>query len=347
MVTGEADTGESHFGVTTSAYVASDAGEDAVAAAEAIVFVPLCGGRGRIKRMALAEDAIGARAAQLEDMSQLIADQSMELDGVIELHERLEAKTEECESLAEKLAELEARMGIQSEELDAVRAEDKSTKDKSDELAELRENLATQTALSRTQCEEITVLKRQLEDLTHRASRDAETGAEERAAIVKREAAARARLEEDLRLDFDSRVSVKDATISDLHEEVRLAKEECGTLRRRAEDAAIKLRSSESQLAATTLAKSSLEVSFAETTSYLNDTRKALETLQMEMEDKIAAHRTRAREAAASEAAAKAALEAETERASKETSEANKRCEEGEFLSFNACMGNWNDVVFF
>ena len=77
----------------------------------------------------------------------------MELDGVIELHERLEAKTEECESLAEKLAELEARMGIQSEELDAVRAEDtsKSTNDKSDELAELRENLATQTALSRTQ----------------------------------------------------------------------------------------------------------------------------------------------------------------------------------------------------
>ena len=57
--------------------------------------------------------------AQLEDMSRLIADQSMELDGVIELHERLEAKTEECESLAEKLAELEARMGIQSEELAA------------------------------------------------------------------------------------------------------------------------------------------------------------------------------------------------------------------------------------
>lgn len=115
----------------------------------------------------------------------------MELDGVIELHERLEAKTEECESLAEKLAELEARMGIQSEELDAVRAEDKSTNDKSDELAELRENLATQTALSlsRTQCEEITVLKRQLEDLTHRTSRDAETGAEERAVLVKREAA--------------------------------------------------------------------------------------------------------------------------------------------------------------
>ena len=129
--------------------------------------------------------------AQLEDMSRLIADQSMELDGVIELHERLEAKTEECESLAEKLAELEARMGIQSEELDAVRAEDtsKSTNDKSDELAELRENLATQTALSRTQCEEITVLKRQLEDLTHRTSRDAETGAEERAVLVKREAA--------------------------------------------------------------------------------------------------------------------------------------------------------------
>ena len=206
---------------------------------------------------------------------------------------------------------------------------------------------ATQTALSRTQCEEITVLKRQLEDLTHRASRDAETGAEERAAIVKREAAARARLEEDLRLDFDSRVSVKDDTISDLHEEVRLAKEECGSLRRRAEDAATKLRTSESKLAATALAKSSLEVSFAESTSYLNDTRKALATLQAEMEDKIAAHRTRAREAAASEAAAKAALEAETERASKETSEANKRCEEGEFLSFNACMGNWNDVVFF
>ena len=160
---------------------------------------------------------------------------------------------------------------------------------------------------------------------------------------------ARARLEEDLRLDFDSRVSVKDDTISDLHEEVRLAKEECCTLRRRAEDAAIKLRSSESQLAATTLAKSSLEVSFAETTSYLNDTRKALETLQMEMEDKIAAHRTRAREAAASEAAARAALEAETELASKETSEANKRCEEGEFLYFNACTctGNWTDVVFF
>jgi hypothetical protein len=45
--------------------VASDAGEDAVAAAEAIVFVPLCGGRGRIKRVALAEDAIGARAAQV------------------------------------------------------------------------------------------------------------------------------------------------------------------------------------------------------------------------------------------------------------------------------------------
>ena len=65
LVTGEADTGESHFGVTTSAYVASDAGEDAVAAAEAIVFVPLCGGRGRIKRVALAEDAIGARAAQV------------------------------------------------------------------------------------------------------------------------------------------------------------------------------------------------------------------------------------------------------------------------------------------
>ena len=64
LVTGEADTGESHFGVT-SAYVASDAGEDAVAAAEAIVFVPLCGGRGRIKRVALAEDAIGARAAQV------------------------------------------------------------------------------------------------------------------------------------------------------------------------------------------------------------------------------------------------------------------------------------------
>jgi hypothetical protein len=129
--------------------------------------------------------------AQLEDMSRLIADQSMELDGVIELHERLEAKTEECESLAEKLAALEARMGIQSEELDAVRAEDtsKSTNDKSDELAELRENLATQTALSRTQCEEITVLKRQLEDLTHRTSRDAETGAEERAVLVKREAA--------------------------------------------------------------------------------------------------------------------------------------------------------------
>ena len=127
--------------------------------------------------------------AQLEDMSRLIADQSMELDGVIELHERLEAKTEECESLAEKLAELEARMGIQSEELYAVRAEDKSTNDKSDELAELRENLATQTALSRTQCEEITVLKRQLEDLTHRTSRDAETGAEERAVLVKREAA--------------------------------------------------------------------------------------------------------------------------------------------------------------
>jgi hypothetical protein len=80
-------------------------------------------------------------------------------------------------------------MGIQSEELDAVRAEDKSTNDKSDELAELRENLATQTALSRTQCEEITVLKRQLEDLTHRTSRDAETGAEERAVLVKREAA--------------------------------------------------------------------------------------------------------------------------------------------------------------
>ena len=69
----------------------------------------------------------------------------------------------------------------------------------------------------------------------------------------------------------------------------------------------------------------------------------------MEMEDKIAAHRTRAREAAASEAAARAALEAETERASKETSEANKRCEEGEFLYFNACTctGNWTDVVFF
>ena len=65
LVTGEADTGESHFGVTTSAYVASDAGEDAVAAAEAIVFVPLCGGRGRSKRVALAEDAIGARAAQV------------------------------------------------------------------------------------------------------------------------------------------------------------------------------------------------------------------------------------------------------------------------------------------
>ena len=117
--------------------------------------------------------------------------------------------------------------------------------------------------------------------------------------------------------------------------------------RRRAEDAATKLRTSESKLAATALAKSSLEVSFAELTSYLNDTRKALATLQAELEDKIAAHRTRAREAAASEAAAKAALEAETERASKETSEANKRCEEGEFLSFNACMGNWNDVVFF
>ena len=69
----------------------------------------------------------------------------------------------------------------------------------------------------------------------------------------------------------------------------------------------------------------------------------------MEMEDKIAAHRTRAREAAASEAAARAALEAETERASKETSEANKRCEEGEFLYFNACTctGNCTDVVFF
>ena len=129
--------------------------------------------------------------------------------------------------------------------------------------------------------------------------------------------------------EAETQKRIKDATIADLRVELRLAEEAAEAQRRRAEDAGGKLRVAESEAAAATLARSSLEVENAELNARVETLRAETETLRAEMESlraemgaTIAAHAAHARACETAETVAREALAAEVAKRKKEVAHA-------------------------